>query len=74
MKAKEWRLIMVRKLLAFSFARTSEEASGETTGQAAGLGQGSMLREALSREYYNQYPDNAWCDSNQVKLADEKKR
>lgn len=31
----------------FSFARTSDEASGGTEGQVAGLGQGSMLSEAL---------------------------
>lgn len=36
--------------LAFSFASTSEEASGGTEGQTAGLGQGSMLSEALPIE------------------------
>lgn len=33
--------------LTFSFTKTSDEASGGTEGQTAGLGQGSMLSEAL---------------------------
>lgn len=33
--------------LTFSFANTSDEASGGTAGQIDGLGQGSMLSEAL---------------------------
>lgn len=33
--------------LTFSFTKISDEASGGTAGQTAGLGQGSMLSEAL---------------------------
>lgn len=36
--------------LTFSFANTSDEASGGTEGQTDGLGQGSMLSQALSWE------------------------
>lgn len=36
--------------LAFSFARTEDDASGGTEGQTAGLGQGNMLKEALCKK------------------------
>lgn len=38
------------KKLTFSFANTSEDASGGTEGQMAGLGQGSMLSAALLKQ------------------------
>lgn len=37
--------------LTFSFASTSDEASGGSGGQTAGLGQGNMLSEALQGRY-----------------------
>lgn len=43
-------LLLQQNKLAFSFARISAEPSAGTTGQLAGLGQGSMLREALQKK------------------------
>lgn len=37
--------------LTFSFASTSDEASGGSGGQTAGLGQGNMLSEALQGKH-----------------------
>jgi hypothetical protein len=39
--------MVFKKMLAFSFARTSAEESGGSAGQMGGLGHGNMLRAAL---------------------------
>lgn len=46
-------------MLAFSFARTSAEESGDNAGQIGGFGQGSMLRAALQTDKYSLIKPNS---------------